>query len=553
MLRKNYYTYVKRGGNNFLLYLLLLANLSACVRPASEKHKQKPQNPPNIIFLLTDDHRWDELGIHNHPVLKTPNLDQLANDGVYFENAYVGSAICTPSRASIFLGQYERKHGINFNSGTSMSPEAWSNSYPSLLKKADYFLGYIGKNHVPIGPKGYEDTLMASTFDYWYAGHGHLSFYPKKRHEIFKNSQHDTQIEVIGEGVENFFNPQEEFVSGTQDFFKQLPEEKPFCLSIAFNLPHGAGVSTMKQLPSDPPLYRDAYREDSINYSSLYIPKDSIEKPKLAPEILHAQHRQVSYSYVDTREKLKERKIRRYQTITGIDRLLGKIRTILKDKGLAENTIIVFTSDHGIMEGEWGLGGKALNYEACLKVPFMVYDPNIPKSLQGKREQRFVQTLDIAPSILSWAGLELPESMQGLPLQKLIRGEASNWRTAVFGENLWSNWFGNPRIESVREGKWKYIRYFKNENGIPPKGKAAYAMTAERAALYQTQRTASIEGEEPIYEELFDLEVDPLENTNLAGNEAHKSKLEEMRALCKKMLLEAKGPGEPAVLSYLKR
>ncbi|MEM6803823.1 MAG: sulfatase-like hydrolase/transferase [Bacteroidota bacterium] len=545
--------YSKALRNPILAMLLICCSLSACIRPVSTNHKQKPQPSPNIIFLLTDDHRWDELGIHEHPVLKTPNLDQLAKEGIYFENAYVGSAICTPSRASIFLGQYERKHGINFNSGTSMSPEAWAKSYPSLLKEADYFLGYIGKNHVPIGPKGYADTLMASTFDYWYAGHGHLSFYPKKRHKIFKNSQYDTQIEVIGEGVENFFDPQKEFISGTQDFFKKLPENKAFCLSIAFNLPHGAGASTMQQLPTDPPLYRNAYREDSINFSPLYVSKDSIKQPKLPSEILHAQHRQISYSYVDTRKELKERKIRRYQTITGIDRLLGKIRKILEEKGLAENTVLVFTSDHGIMEGEWGLGGKALNYEACLKVPFMVYDPNLPTSSRGIREKGFVQSLDIAPSILSWAGLEIPSSMQGLPLQRLMQGEASDWRTVVFGENLWSNWFGNPRIESVREGNWKYIRYFRNENGIPPKGKAAYAMTEDRAALYQAHRTASIEGEEPIYEELFDLEADPFENDNLADIELYKAKLERMRILCKEMLLEAKGAGEPAVLSYIKR
>ena len=205
------------------------------------------------------------------------------------------------------------------------------------------------------------------------------------------------------------------------------------------------------------------------------------------------------------------------------------------------------------MEGEWGLGGKALNYEACLKVPYIIYDPSLPSSHQARRETKFVQTLDIAPSILTWAGLEMPGSMQGLPLQKLMSGETSDWRKAVFGENLWSNWFGNPRIESVREGKWKYIRYFKNEHGIPPKGKVAYAMTEERAALYQANRTASIEGEEPIYEELFDLDADPVENINLVDNEIHQETLKEMRLLCKELLLEAKGVGEPAVLPYIKK
>src|SRR5262245_31893537 len=161
---------------------------------------------PNIIFLLTDDQRWDSLGLTGNPVVKTPNIDRLAADGTFFPQATITSAICTPSRAGYFLGQYERRHGVNFNSGTAVSSEAWSKSYPMILREAGYFTGYIGKNHVPVGARGYDSGIIEKSFDFWYAGHGMLTFYPKRRHPAFKDAKADTQVEVLGEGAASFLN-----------------------------------------------------------------------------------------------------------------------------------------------------------------------------------------------------------------------------------------------------------------------------------------------------------------------------------------------------------
>jgi len=201
---------------------------------------------PNFVFILTDDHRYDMLGCTGNPIIKTPNLDRLAQEGILFTNAHVTSAICTPSRASIFLSQFERKHGVNFNSGTSVSEEAWADSYPMLLRKGGYYTGYIGKNHVPVGKGGYESGMMEQSFDYWYAGHGHLGFYPKKRHTIFKGAKNDTQVEVINEGVNDFFS-NEHKLEGTKRFLDNRPKDQPFCLSLCFNLPHGAGTSGLRK------------------------------------------------------------------------------------------------------------------------------------------------------------------------------------------------------------------------------------------------------------------------------------------------------------------
>ncbi|SDF24225.1 sulfatase-like hydrolase/transferase [Cellulophaga baltica] len=116
----------------------------------------KAQERPNIVFILTDDQSYDLLGCTGNAVVQTPNIDKIAQEGILFTNAHVTSAICTPSRISILLSQYERKHGVNFNSGTSVSDTAWENSYPVILRNSGYYTGWVGKNHAPIGEGGYD-------------------------------------------------------------------------------------------------------------------------------------------------------------------------------------------------------------------------------------------------------------------------------------------------------------------------------------------------------------------------------------------------------------
>ena len=501
---------------------------------------------PNIIFILADDQRRDSLGCYGNDFVKTPHLDQLAEDGVLFKNASITSAICTPSRVCFFLGQYERRHGINFNSGTSLAPEAWKKSYPVALRENGYFTGYVGKNHVPIGVKGYETALMEKSFDFWYAGHGHLTFYPKDRHRIFKSAKADTQVEVVGEGTSSFLNSAEDFMEGAQAFLDRRPTNKPFCLSICLNVPHGAGTSSMKMLPSDPELYRTAYR-DQINEMPLppnFVPKEGIQTPKLPSEVLYAEYRQKGYNYVDAEDSLRERMIRQYQTITGIDLLIGRLRDQLKQLGLEANTVILFSSDHGLMLGEYGLGGKALNYESCLQVPMIIYDPRQPDSARGRRLDPLVQSIDVAPTLLDMADVRIPRTMQGRSMVRFLEGKSTRWRRYAFGENLWSTVFGNPRIESVRSARWKYLRYFENDptpwEGLV-EGPEAYRMQPGQAELYANWLVASIKGEAPIHEELYDLESDPGETTNLAGDPAHSRALAKMRKECQKLVRAAKG------------
>jgi arylsulfatase A-like enzyme len=520
---------------------------------------------PNLILILTDDHRSDEIGCAGNPILRTPNIDRLAAEGTLFTEATVTSAVCTPSRASIFTGMHERRHGINFNSGTALAPEAWQQTYPMLLRKAGYFIGYIGKNHVPVGAMGYETGLMDASFDFWFAGHEHLLFYPKDRPEwalrvrgiderMFHNARADTQVEIIEEGVENFLSPCDHFYDRASRFLEKRPKDRPFCLSICFNLPHDAGAGNMKDRPGDPELYKTGYYDQRMairaSLPATYTAKDGIRSPKLPANLLYTQYRQVGYNYVDTPEDCTERIIRRYQTLTGIDRMIGALRQRLAKLGLADSTIILFASDHGIQLGEFGLGGKGLCYDASIRIPMIVYDPRSPVGGQRRGEQ--VQTIDLTATLLDYAGIPVPAAMSGRSLRPLVIGESVPWRAHAFSENLWCTPYGNPRIESVRGQGWKYIRYFKNDYalfaGTPAKGQQRVSNLQVQA--YQEWLDAPIMGEAPVYEELFHLETDPLEAVNLASDPRHAGRLSELRTICAYMVAEVRGDvsQRPAVL-----
>ena len=267
---------------HIIVFLRILPCIIALFAPATGSSKP-PQNPPNIILILADDQRWDSVGFMGQKNGKTPHLDQLAKEGFVFANAFVTSAICTPSRVSYFLGQYERKHGVNFNSGTAISQNAWKTAYPNLLKKAGYTTAYIGKNHVPIGADGYQSNHFENSFDFWYAGHRHLGFYPKKRHPIFSNAQSDTQTEILSQGIQAFLNPtaHSNFYDSAETFLHSRESDKPFCLTISLNLPHSFSVSRMKQYPTDDELYRTTYRDQlhTLPLPPFYLPKTNANSP----------------------------------------------------------------------------------------------------------------------------------------------------------------------------------------------------------------------------------------------------------------------------------
>ncbi|MFI3248946.1 MAG: sulfatase-like hydrolase/transferase, partial [Rikenellaceae bacterium] len=535
--------------------LTLVANVGvyAAKRQSSER--------PNIIFILTDDQRYDLLNFTGNPHIQTPNLEQLAKDGVFFTNAHVSTAISSPSRTCILTGKYERNHGLNFNSGTSLSDAAWNECYPMVLRESGYYTGYIGKNHTPIGKDGYDTGLMDESYDYWYGSHQNVGFYPQTQHDIYKGAKSTTQVEVLEEGVMDFLDPNERNLAGAVSFLKSRPADQPFFLNLCFNLPHNSSVQAMKMKTTDPETYRTLHRNadgtpaDYVDAPKNYIAKKDIKIPRLPHSIHPVENRQSSYKYVNTVDSVIEWKCREMEVIAGIDMLIGNLRDELKRQGIDDNTIIIFTSDHGIFKGEYGMGGKALCYEICTRVPMFIYDPRNPKKMAGQFRDDLVLALDVAPTILDYAGAPIPDSYQGASLAPLVEKRADRVRDYLFTENLWSTQFGNPRCESVQDKEWKYIRYYENKNqyaiqsssnaaDLGLKGNVAYNVGLSDAIMYRNFVEARVKyHEEPVYEELFNLKDDEWEETNVIGDKKNSAILEKMRKECDIQLKMARGEG----------
>jgi len=243
---------------------------------------------------------------------------------------------------------------------------------------------------------------------------------------------------------------------------------------------------------------------------------------------------------------------------------VGKLRSMLRKSNIDDNTIIIFTSDHGIFWGENGLGGKALCYEVCTRVPLIIYDPMATEKGRGAVSNQLVQTIDLAPTMLTYASIPIPNSYQGKALNTLINGNDSAVREYLFTENLWSTHFGNPRCESVQDTEWKYIRYYKNDNlsaqyliDTAKKFKVdmtsmLYANHDPQIAVYQSFVEGPLNGELPVYEELYHLKTDPDEQENLANDIVHLGKLNYMRNVWKGVITEARGSEAQQVVRYTK-
>lgn len=318
----------------------------------------------------------------------------------------------------------------------------------------------------------------------------------------------------------------------------------------------------MQMRETDDEIYRTLYRNQKVPLPKNYVAKNDIESPKLPPDVLRVEQRQVGYNYVDQPESTIERTTRQMQAMTGIDRMVGQVREKLRRIGADRNTIIIFTSDHGLFMGEQGLGGKALCYEKTTHVPLIVFDPASPPQSRGRRCDQFAQSIDIASTMLDYAGIDLPETCQGKSIRSLIGGSEDAVHDYIFTENLWSTHFGNPRIEAVQNKDWKYIRYYKNENvpaslkisvakelGIPV-NKILYYVGDSQLAVYRQFVESSLAGEAPVYEELYDMRRDPNELHNVIDDVAHEEVLAEMKTAWKKKLTVARGVGAPKVLRY---
>ena len=472
---------------------------------------------PNIIFLLTDDQRARTFSAAGHPVIRTPHLDRLAAEGVRFPNAFVTDPTCKPSRVTFLTGLYERVHGVGFSTRHKLTERQWSRTYPARMRKAGYHTGFLGK----FGVESYTFRgRAAAKFDFWRGHDGWARFRPKKlRHcAAYADSEEEIITPIMGESIERFLD--------------SCPAGKPFCLSVSFSAPHGSISGSM--VPGETgesrmttPAHTTARLRDHPIYGKLYrrreveIPGETATdtEPYIPRRVLPQAKRRKCYSYDYARPTAREHHYRYYQLITGIDAVVGRLRQSLARRGLAERTVIVFSSDHGLLMGEYGMGGKSLLYDLATRIPLVIYDPGLPKARRGRTINAFAISADIAPTLLSYAGLKAPDGIQGRDLRPLLADPARPWREDVFLENLYVG-RDNPFIEAVRTTRFKYVRYFANPGN------------------YYRDEQADFAGKEPVFEQLFDLQADPDEKKNLLADPKHRPVLDDLRNRCRRRSAE---------------
>ncbi|MHC4992307.1 MAG: sulfatase family protein [Planctomycetota bacterium] len=459
--------------------------LTVLLLPASfGSVRSEPPTPvaarPHLLFIVTDDQRFDMMGSLN-PVLHTPNIDRLAGEGVRFERAFVTSPICTAARASLLTGLVERTHGFTFAT-PPLARELTERSYPALLRAAGYRTGFVGKLGVAT-EAGATDTM----FDVYVP----LRPAPYLKERPDGSLRHLTDI-TGDEAIE---------------FLRATEPDRPFALTLSFNAPHAED--------DDERQYIWPEAVDHL-YTDLTIPTPPLSEPaffqSLPPFLREPTLNRVRWHWrFDTPEKAQRMTKGYFRMISGVDAAIGRVLEELERLELADDTVILLTSDNGYFLGERGYAGKWLPYEPSIRVPLVVHDPRAEAVMSGARPPQMALNIDIAPTLLDLAGVAIPPAMQGRSLVPILEGEApADWRKDFFVEHL----FEHPQIpkhEGVRGERYKYARYFEQD---------------------------------PVHEELYDLQEDPLEARNLAGAPAHARRLQALRRRCDEL---RDGYGRPYV------
>jgi arylsulfatase A-like enzyme len=498
---------LRRNSLRAALTTFLLAPLAAL--HAADTAGSSPR--PNIIFLLTDDQRDNTLGAMGHPFVKTPHLDALMRDSVRFKNAYIATPVCSPSRISFFTGMPERVHGVGFSSSYDLTEQQWERTYPALLRKGGYFTGFVGK----FGVEYYTFKGKAGEkFDFWWGHDGWTKFLPKDHDTPSTTPYHQAKADLItpimGEAMTKFLDT--------------VPGDKPFCLSVSFNVPHGSQTTSMftdypewnlMKRPSNenPKLKGSAFYDTLYRDIAIPLPTDTCSDPyRFIPQFIMDQdkgRRNQTYPYNYDLDTCREHHIRYHQTITGLDQVIGGLLADLEKRGLDQNTVILFGSDHGLLMGEYGMGGKELLLDLSAKIPCIVHDPRTPKEQRGRQLDHLVSSLDYTRTILDYAGIDAPAGMEGRSLRPLVEGRDTPWRDELFLESLFTM-RDNPFQEGIRTQRWKYIRFYD--------GKMSFK-----------EADVDFKGRAPEFEMLFDLQADPTEHQNLATDPKHAAILAELR------------------------
>jgi arylsulfatase A-like enzyme len=438
---------------------------------------------PNFLFIYADDQRWDAMGVVQReqgerarfPWFKSPNMDRLAAEGVRFRNAFVTLSLCSPSRAAFLTGRYNHLNGITNNS--TPFPEN-SVTHATLLHAAGYRTAYIGKWHMG------NQRGQRPGFDYSasFIGHGRYN---------------DCSVEINGVATPTKGWIDDVSTAYAIEWMKQN-RGQPFSMVVGFKSPHSprGGENLPERLRN---LYAGETSRPAPNSGARAIYHGPVPAGGAKPHPLAANSVHLDY----------------LRHVTGADENLGKLLDTLDELGLADDTVVVYSSDNGYFLGEHGLGDKRSLYEESLRIPMLMRYPRLFG--KGRVVDEMVLNIDLAPTFLDLAGVPAPREMQGASWKALAAGrKPADWRRSFLAEYFFE--MGDaPTAVGVRTADAKLVKYPGH----------------------------------PEWTEVFDLAVDPYELKNLAADPAATAKLSaefdaQMKAMKYAVPADVDKPSPPA-------
>ena len=412
---------------------------------------------PNIIFILVDDQRYDFLSFLDHPWIETPHIDALARNSMYFENAFVTTSLCSPSRASILTGQYTHAHRVVDN---DTPLPATLPTFPKELQKTGYRTAFVGKWHM-----GGNNSAPRPGFDHWVSFEGQGPYF-------------DPALNVDGQTKAEEGYTTDILTDYAVDFIqKSQKDTTPYFLYLSHKAVHE---------PFDPaPRHRGRYEglrvprpETFANTAENYADKPSwLKRQRISWHGAERDYSILDYNNFDNFFSLYS------EAMLSVDESVGRIVQTLKSAGELDNTVIIYFSDNGYLMGEHGLIDKRVMYEEAIRVPCFIHWPEVVKEPVKKEEM--VLNIDIGPTILELAEQLAPSSMHGLSFAKMVKGDSQVWRDDFLYEYFIDPAaVQTPTIIGLRTKKYSYMTY---------------------------------EGVWDIYE-LYDIEKDPQQKNNLLGD-----------------------------------
>ena len=490
--------------------LVLLFQAVSC--KTSEK---RVDNRPNIIYIMSDDHSAKAISAYGSrlaSVMKTPNLDRLAHEGILLNNCFVTNSICTPSRATILTGKYSHKNGVR-TLKDHLSTD--NKTVAHYLGDAGYETAIIGKWHLHVEPQG---------FDHWQVlpSQG-LYFNPE-----FKTKGLDTNTPYKKRKMKKYNGYVTDVITDLSlDWLKNRKDNKPFALMMQHKAPHALWeynpkyehLLDGKTIPEPETLFEDKSHRapETITKENNLVRLGKRMSGQMRISTVHDYKEwptgKLNVEGMSKKEMVSatyQKYLKDYlRTVASVDESVGRILDYLEETGLAENTIVIYTSDQGMFLGEHQYLDKRWIFEESIKMPFLV---RWPKALDnGKQVDEFVTNVDFAPTLLDMAGVTAPKDMQGKSFLPLLKGDSiSNWQQSVY-YRYWMHRDMTPAHFGIRTNKYKLIFY--------------YGLNLDTNSFGHPES-------EPAWE-LYDLEKDPNEMNNVYNDEAYK---DIVRALKKELL-----------------